>query len=937
MRDPVVLLDPVVLWAAAALGAAAFAAAPSAAALGVAGVVLVLWRRGARPAGMAGCALLLALQAARGIHAVGHARELHELSVTTFTPPAVCVLHATILDSPVASVRGLNGARPVTEAEMEGAAVTTRANVRVRRAGGDASTAGGKTNPAGSEPNRTGGEANRTGREVSHPGEASTCDDRIVPEGLVVRLYDLPDDLRRGDEVEVTAKVLPVHLFEHAELPSPWPTLARSEVVASGAALDVLVVKRSGSLAGWIDAARAHVRRRILATYAPGAAELARALVLGETDLADEDTNAFRDSGLLHLLAVSGTHLVLVVSALSGALRRLLLHVEPLAARMDVGRPAAGLGIAIAWLYADFAGGSGSAVRAAAMLTVVLLARALGGRPSPGRALALGLLGAALVDPLVALDMSFGLSAGATAGLVLLGGPLSARLTALLPADPERGAPAGDGADAPLTEHRSCEDDNRAPGDLADAPLTGHRSCENDNRAPGGDLADAPLTGHRSCQDDRAPKKEGYDVWRAVRRGLLGGGRHVLGSVGTTLAATIGATPALLRYAPKMPVLGVLANILAAPLGELVALPVCLLHAVTSPFGPLERALALAGSGALLVVRQIARVAASVGGGVEVPTPSPVQLAVLAIAGAAVAVSRCRRGRLSAGAAALGALLVLEIVAFRAGAPRGRLRVTALDVGQGDSLLIDFPDGRSMLIDGGGMVGNPVDPGTRVILPVLAARRRSYVDVLALTHPHPDHFTGLATVANNLAFGELWESGQGEMLHVGGPYAALLAAARRRGSPVRRPGDLCGQPRVFGDARVEVLAPCPRVSPETPANDASLVVRIDFGRRSALLVGDAEHEAERALLASGARLRADLLKVGHHGSRTSSSADFLRAVAPGYAMISCGVRNRFGHPHPDALARLGATSAEVLRTDRGGEIVWETDGESVRVLRPDTP
>jgi competence protein ComEC len=336
-------------------------------------------------------------------------------------------------------------------------------------------------------------------------------------------------------------------------------------------------------------------------------------------------------------------------------------------------------------------------------------------------------------------------------------------------------------------------------------------------------------------------------------------------------------------------------------------------------------------------VRQIARTAASIGGGVEVPTPSPVQLAVMAIAGVAFAVSPCRRGRLSVVAAAVGALLALEIVQIRAGAPRGRLRVTALDVGQGDSLLIDFPDGRSMLVDGGGMVGNPVDPGTRVILPVLGARRRSRVDVLALTHPHPDHFTGLATVAKSLPFGELWESGQGEMNHVGGPYAALLGTARERGAPVRRPADLCGQPRMFGDARVEVLAPCPRVDPATPANDASLVMRIDFGRRAALLVGDAERAAERALLASGAPLRADLLKVGHHGSRTSSSADFLQAVSPGYAMISCGVRNRFGHPHPDALARLAMTSARVLRTDIGGEIVWETDGDAVRILRPDSP
>lgn len=823
-------MEPLVLWAAAAVGAAAIVGAPAAAIVGALGVAWVAWRRGARTLLLAGCAVLFVVQALRASRAIGGAREAHAAAVDALTPPAVCVIRGVVIESPIASVRDESGERPTTNEALARANVSLRASVRTT------------------------------------PGSA--CEDRAVPPGLVLRLYDLPDDLRRGDAIEATAKALPSHLFEHAELPSPWPGIARSEIVGSGAAMDAVIVRRERSIAAGIDAARAIVRRRILATYAPGAAELARALVLGETDLADEDSTAFRDSGLLHLLAVSGTHLVLVVSALAGALRWILLRIEAIAARTDAGRVASAIGIAIAWLYSDFAGGSGSAVRAAAMLTVVLAARAMGARPSPGRALALGLLGAAIVDPLVALDMSFGLSAGATAGLVLLGRPISERLTGWVPAERD------------------------------DAVRTTSSRMKN------------------------------------AGSGAL---RFVLTSVGTTLAATIGSTPALLRFAPRMPVLGVVANIVAAPIGELVALPVCLGHAVASKVGPVERGLAIVGSGALLAVRAIARRAASLGGAVDVPPPSPWQLAALAIGGAAIALAADRRARMSAGAALIATLLVLEIANVRAGSPRGKLRVTALDVGQGDAILIDFPDGGGMLIDGGGMVGNPVDPGTRVILPVLAARRRTRLDVIALTHPHPDHFTGLASVARAIPFGELWETGQGEMLGVRGAYAGLLDAARSKGAAVRRPKDLCGRPRMFGEARVEVLAPCPEAKADTPANDASLVLRIDFGKRSALLVGDAERDAERALIASGAPLHADLLKVGHHGSRTSSSEDFLRAVDPEYAMISCGVRNRFGHPHPAAMERIGATRASVFRTDRGGEILWETDGETARAARPAGP
>ncbi|MET0591758.1 MAG: MBL fold metallo-hydrolase, partial [Polyangiaceae bacterium] len=136
----------------------------------------------------------------------------------------------------------------------------------------------------------------------------------------------------------------------------------------------------------------------------------------------------------------------------------------------------------------------------------------------------------------------------------------------------------------------------------------------------------------------------------------------------------------------------------------------------------------------------------------------------------------------------------------------------------------------------------------------------------------------------------------------------------------------------FGGARIELLAPCPGPTPFINANDNSLVMRVSYGEHAALLVGDAEREEEEHLLAtSAASLRADFLKVGHHGSRTSSSPAFLRAVQPKDAAISCGVRNRFGHPHRATMAHLTAVT-RVWRTDRDGSIRWETDGHSSRIV-----
>lgn len=682
--------------------------------------------------------------------------------------------------------------------------------------------------------------------------DALDCDGRQIAGPLRVRLYGGPGDLRRGDALDVVAQLAPVRLFRNPGLPDPLPFAARTGSVLSGMVLGLEVTERGGGLRGAIDHARARVRRRIVRTFAPDAAGMARALVLGENDLSPEDDEAFRRSGLSHLLAVSGTHLVFAVVALVRALAFVLARVERLAARWDVGRIAAAIGIPLALGYADFAGGSGSAWRAAWMLAIAFSVRALGRRPVARRAFALSLAVGALADPLVAFDVSFQLSALATAGLLVIGPTLARWLGA------------------------------------------------------------APAAG-------------------------AGRGRRLLGWLGASVAATVSSmipcTPLLLLLSPEVTLAGVLANVVAAPIGETVALPACLAHTLLAPLPSLERGAALLGSGALLVVRAVAHASADARWlALPLPPPSGWQLALACVGATGFLLAR---GSRSARAAWLVALacggLVLEVGARRAGRPLGELRVTALDVGQGDATLVDLPDGSLLLVDAGGFVGSPVDPGRSVILPMLRARRRSRIDVVVLSHPHPDHFGGLPSVVRGVPVGELWDTGQGEAEGAGPVYAALLAGARARGIAVRRPGELCGR-RGFGGAELRVLAPCPGFVPRRDANDNSWVLRIAHGRRAVLLTGDAEAEAERELVRRHrAELSADLLKVGHHGSRTSTGAAFLAAVSPSLATISCGVRNRFGHPHRRTLETLARANVTSLRLDRTGGVVWATDGEDVRI------
>ncbi|MBV9948645.1 MAG: ComEC/Rec2 family competence protein, partial [Myxococcales bacterium] len=568
--------------------------------------------------------------------------------------------------------------------------------------------------------------------------EVDECDGARVRWAGQATLHGGPEALARGDEADVVATLAPPQRLWNPSTGDPRPGEARRQILRSGGLLDVHVTRRGAGPAAWIDRIRAHLRRRIEASFAPDVEPMVRALVLGESDLDRADDQAFRASGLSHLLAVSGMHLVLVLAASMRILEALLCRVESLAARIDPGRLAAATGIPIAWTYAGVAGEGGSTVRAAWMMSVALAARASGRRTDAVRAFALSLAAMAIVDPLVAFDLSFALSVAATGGLLAFSAPLAAGLTPRLP---------------------------RRLSPLAAAAAT-------------------------------------------------------------TLAASIPCTPILARFGPTLPVGAVLANLLAVPLGEGAALPLCFAHALLGWWPSAERGAAAAATGSLLLVRAVARAFSRPALVVGVPRPTSWELALLAILAPLLLLRRSAWRTWCGGG--LAGLLFLECVARRAGAPRRLLRATFLDVGQGDAAIIDLPDGEAVLVDGGGLVGSPIDVGERVVAPELRARRRSRLAAVVLTHPHPDHFGGLASGLEDVRVGAVWDTGQGEAEAVGGGYQAFLTQMRERRVPILRPRELCGT-RVIGGAIFEVLAPCPSFLPDVGPNDNSFVIRIRYG------------------------------------------------------------------------------------------------------------
>ena len=247
------------------------------------------------------------------------------------------------------------------------------------------------------------------------------------------------------------------------------------------------------------------------------------------------------------------------------------------------------------------------------------------------------------------------------------------------------------------------------------------------------------------------------------------------------------------------------------------------------------------------------------------------------------------------------------------------LRVTFLDVGQGDAALVEGPHGFVALVDAGGRYDNSFDTGARIVEPVLRARGITKLDLIVLSHPHPDHMNGLLRILKRFPVGALWTSGDDGNNPV---YGNLMALARERGVPTPLPAD-----QIRNGLTITPLGPWMAgrigVPPGLGVNDASLVVRLAYAGRCVLLVGDIGDEGEAELLEGGspsAGLACDVLKVPHHGSRYSSSGPFLDAVSPSVAVASAGRFNRFGLPNPHALERYAQRGISVMRTDRDGAV-----------------
>lgn len=386
-----------------------------------------------------------------------------------------------------------------------------------------------------------------------------------------------------------------------------------------------------------------------------------------------------------------------------------------------------------------------------------------------------------------------------------------------------------------------------------------------------------------------------------------------------TVAAGVGTSPIVAYHFNRVSFTGLFANLFAVPLTGIIV-PILFTASLVMEFWEgAARLMFLAADTVFEVMMVIVKFFASLPySSALIPTPTIAGI-ILFYCLIFFAV-KFRKGTLYKWgfAAAVLAMIVLAGARSFSNGPKD-LEVTFISVGQGDSALVEFPDGKTMLIDGGGSYSSGFDTGERVIAPFLLSKGIIRLDYVVLSHSQLDHLGGLKYMAENFGVGEFWWNGDGT------PYG-IDRVFEKSGAKVKKMDASSGE-FLIGGCKIEALHPS--VGLNLDKNNMSLVVKITYGERSFLFTGDIGRDGEEAIIRAGTEIKADVLKAPHHGSKNSSAISFLQALSPGYVVVSAGRNNPFGFPHEETLGRYASIGAKVLRTDSDGAVTVRTDGRSI--------
>jgi len=698
-----------------------------------------------------------------------------------------------------------------------------------------------------------------------------------------------PLTLRYGQRIEAAAKVRVPRNFQNPDSFDYAGYLAAQHIYWTGSVsgpgdIRILAGSCGAKPIAWLYDVRSWALARLAALYPDDqhTSALLQATLLGETAGVERRwTSDFRVTGTYHALVISGQHVSVLAVSLLFLFR--LLRFRRL--------PALGVATLACWLYAFVSGFSSPVVRAAGGFTLFLIASYFFRRTRILNILAAVGIAYLLFVPDELFDPSFQLSFLSAAAIAAFAIPAMERVT------------------EPLRQAVKRFDQLRYD------PQVEMRAA--------------------SWRVEFRLLAETFRLWTplspaaaqtVVTRGVLLAA-FMLDAVIVSACVQFGLALPMISYFRRLSITGLSANILIIPLLSLVV--------------PAGFATILTGWPLLAGITRLLLDWAELVAGWHVHLEPAWRLAAvplwisLAFAVSlvllAVAIRHWRFVVIPAVVTSLGLFATICWQPWKPLVRLGMLEVTAIDVSQGDSLLIVFPDGETMLMDAGGFPGAErmrrkpqMDIGEDVVSPYLWSRRIRHLNYAALTHGHSDHMGGMPTILDNFRPKALWIGAEPATPEWRGVEQHALTDDVRIVHLTRS-----SRPVAIGGAVLRVLAPSPEYVPgETAQNNDSLVLEITYGHKRVLLTGDAERDVEADMVASGELRPVTLLKVGHHGSRTSSTEAFLDQLQPQFAFISDGYKNQFHHPHADVLERLAEHHAAIFRTDQHGLVTFLTDGNT---------
>ncbi|MFN8000645.1 MAG: ComEC/Rec2 family competence protein [Acidobacteriota bacterium] len=665
----------------------------------------------------------------------------------------------------------------------------------------------------------------------------------------------------------------------------------------------------------------------------PASGILAAALFGNRYFIARDTAELFRAGGTFHLLVISGLHVALI-AGVALWLARYLSRVRWLQYLLV---------IVLMWAYALMVGAQPAITRAVVMLTIALLGQLLFRAAVGANTLAAAALVLLAWQPRDLFNAGFQLSFLTVLMIVVLTGPLYERLKLIGEWQPSRLTPY------PPRVPRAV----KWMAELLFWRETAFRAERRKSRI--------------RFRLEKARAAYLLDRLRVRTLSVQSALTWVLLTLLTTVGVQVGLLPLMLTHFHRVSVVAPLANVVESLLvfalmlaGTAYLLLQAVLGAWVSKLAGVVNWLGwltVRAGEPLLVWRKAS---------LRVPDWGESSVLVFAVYFAAVVAlivlvnewnpfrkgddTNATRRRLGGRLTAVTALLVLFVLSwllvthpFPPQYDAGRLTITFLDVGQGDAILLSFPRGKLLLLDSGGRIAfdqpeeaegddevfveDRIGIAEAAVMPYLWRRGIQRLDWIAASHGDADHVEGFGEIARSFAVGQALRGVGQNPAPVVDPFTRAVTVNQLPLRELKRGDEL-----EIDGVRLAVLSPfAENVTSAQSDNNASLVLRVSFGARSFLLTGDIEKQAEARLVAAETELRADVLKVAHHGSKTSSTAEFLARVQPQHAVISAAHPNPFGHPHADVVTRLRLGGARLWQTSQCGAITFSTDGQDLRV------